>query len=399
MSIDAQPTPGKVPNDGRIGLGRLLTVAVGHLVHDTFSAFLNPLLPAIIGKLDLSLTLAGSLTLYNRLPSLLNPFIGMVADRINLRLLVVLAPGVTAVTMSLIGLAPNYAILALLLLAMGLSSAALHVPGPVIVSHVSGKRVGTGMSLWMMAGELARMVGPIFAVAAVSWWTLDGYYPVMSIGVLTSVVLYFRCEGVEADPAKRATSPPLGKTWQAIRRLMIPLSIIMVLRSLMRAAISTFLPTYMVLSSADQSLWTGGTALAVSEFSGALGALVAGTLSDRVSRRMVIAAALLLAPALLLLFLSIDGAGWSQYLLLALTGFVALSTTPVMMAMVQEHGAANPATSNGIYMGVSFIVSAAAAPLLGRMGDVMGLHSAFTVSAIVALVAAPVGLTLPRDAG
>jgi FSR family fosmidomycin resistance protein-like MFS transporter len=398
MSVDALPaSPAGGAEEARFNLGQLLTVVGGHLVHDTFSAFLNPLLPAIIEKLNLSLALAGSLTLYNRLPSLLNPFIGMWADRINLRLLVVLAPGVTAVTMSLIGLAPNYAVLALLLLAMGLSSAALHVPGPVIVSRVSGKRVGTGMSLWMMAGEMARMVGPIVAVAAVSWWTLDGYYPVMIVGVLTSLVLFFRCQGVAIRPEMAAASTPLRKSWHGIRRLMIPLAAVMVLRSLMRAAMSTFLPTFMVMASADQSLWTGGTALAVAEFSGALGALAAGTLSDRISRRLVLFVALLLAPVLMLLFLAVDGTGWKLYLLLALTGFMALSTTPVMMALVQEHGRANPATSNGIYMGTSFIVSAAAAPLVGWMGDLAGLRVAFTWSAVMALLAAPVALTLPRE--
>jgi FSR family fosmidomycin resistance protein-like MFS transporter len=398
MSVDALPaSPAGSAEEESLNLTQLLTVAGGHLVHDTFSAFLNPLLPAIIDKLNLSLTLAGSLTLYNRLPSLLNPFIGMWADRINLRLLVVLAPGVTAVTMSLIGLAPNYAVLALLLLATGLSSAALHVPGPVIVSHVSGRRVGTGMSLWMMAGEMARMLGPIFAVAAVSWWTLDGYYPVMVVGILTSLVLFFRCKGVAIRPEMRSASLPLRESWHVIRRLMIPLTAVMVLRSLMRTAMSTFLPTFMVMSSTDQSLWTGGTALAVAEFSGALGALAAGTLSDRISRRSVLFVALLLAPLLMLLFLAVDGAGWRQYLLLALTGFVALSTTPVMMAMVQEHGRKNPATSNGIYMGISFIVGAVAAPLVGWMGDRAGLQVAFTWSAVVALLAAPVALTLPRD--
>jgi FSR family fosmidomycin resistance protein-like MFS transporter len=397
MSVDALPAEiAGAAEEERFHLGQLLTVVAGHLIHDTFSAFLNPLLPAIIAKLNLSLTLAGSLTLYNRLPSLLNPFIGMLADRINLRLLVVLAPGVTAVTMSLIGLAPSYAILALLLLAMGLSSAALHVPGPVIVSRVSGRRVGTGMSLWMMAGEMARMVGPIFAVAAVSWWSLDGYYPVMIVGILTSLVLYFRCQGVAIRPEARAASLPLRESWRVIRRLMIPLTAVIVLRSLMRAAMSTFLPTFMVMSSADQSLWTGGTALAVTEFSGALGALAAGTLSDRVSRRSVLFVALLLAPLLMLLFLAADGARWLLYLLLALTGFMTLSTTPVMMAMVQEHGRENPATSNGIYMGINFITTALAAPLLGWMGDEAGLRAAFLWSAILALVAAPIALTLPR---
>ena len=193
----ALPAPAE---EEQFDTGQVLTMSGGHLVHDSFSAFLNPLLPLIIEKLNFSLTLAGSLTLYMRLPSLIQPFIGMLADRIDLRLFVILAPAGTAAVMSLIGMAPSYGILALLLMAAGFFSAALHVPGPVIVSRVSGKRTGLGMSIWMMAGELARTVGPLLAVAAVSWWTLEGYYPVMVLGFLTSLFLYLRFQNIEIRP-------------------------------------------------------------------------------------------------------------------------------------------------------------------------------------------------------
>ncbi len=83
-------------------------MASGHFVHDVFSSFLAPWLPLLIEKLTLSLALAGSLTIFIRIPSLLNPLIGMAADRVDMRYMVIAAPAVTAVCMSLIGLAPSY---------------------------------------------------------------------------------------------------------------------------------------------------------------------------------------------------------------------------------------------------------------------------------------------------
>ncbi len=53
--------------------GRVLTVAGGHLIHDIFTSFLPPLLPLIIQKLGLSLTLAGSLAAFQQFPGLINP--------------------------------------------------------------------------------------------------------------------------------------------------------------------------------------------------------------------------------------------------------------------------------------------------------------------------------------
>ena len=61
--------------------GRVLTIIGGHFVHDTYTAFVAPLLPLIIEKLSFSLTQVGSLWGFFQIPALLNPFIGYLADR------------------------------------------------------------------------------------------------------------------------------------------------------------------------------------------------------------------------------------------------------------------------------------------------------------------------------
>lgn len=396
MTSDTSPAPSVAAEEAdQFNLSQVTTLSGGHLVHDAFSAFLNPLLPLIVEKLQLSLALAGSLTLFMRLPSLLNPFIGLWADRIDLRLLVILAPTVTAVTMSLIGLAPNYGVLALLLLASGLSSAALHVPGPVIVSRVAGRRVGAGMSIWMVGGELARMVGPLFAVAVVSWLTLEGYYPVMILGMATSAVLYWRLRHVELHVPSGRRPTPLGEAWFTMRRLLVPLGLILLLRTFVRLSLGPFLP--LLVTTGGESIWVGGTALAVVELAGALGALTSGTVSDRVDRRWVLFVALLCSPLFMLAFLAVRPMGGAlPYLMLALTGFTTLSTTPVFLVLVQEHGRRHPATANGLYMATSFVIDAFGAPLFGWIGDLIGLGTAYMWGALIALLAVPLAFLLPR---
>ena len=76
---------------------RVATIAAGHVVHDTYTSFLPPLLPRFIADLSLSRTEAGVLTVFMQVPSLLQPFIGHLADRLSLRYLVILAPAATGV--------------------------------------------------------------------------------------------------------------------------------------------------------------------------------------------------------------------------------------------------------------------------------------------------------------
>jgi FSR family fosmidomycin resistance protein-like MFS transporter len=59
------------------------------------------------------------------------------------------------------GFAPNYFILATILLVTGISVAPFHSPAPAMIAEVSGKKVGLRMSLFMAGGELGRTERPI----------------------------------------------------------------------------------------------------------------------------------------------------------------------------------------------------------------------------------------------
>jgi hypothetical protein len=52
------------------------------------------------------------------------------------------------------------------------------------------------MGLFMTGGELARSLGPLAAVGAVSLLCLEGFYPVMLVGILASLWLFLRFKDI-----------------------------------------------------------------------------------------------------------------------------------------------------------------------------------------------------------
>jgi FSR family fosmidomycin resistance protein-like MFS transporter len=373
----------------------VLTISAGHAVHDTYTAFLAPLLPVFIANLSISKTEAGLLTVFMQGPSLLQPFIGHLADRISLRTFVVLAPAVTAVMMSLLGVAPGYGVLALLLIVTGLSSASLHAVGPVIAGNLSGRSLGRGMGFWMVGGELARTLGPIVIVSAVRLLTLEGTPWLMIGGLLASVLLYNRLKDVPTRPTNAGQGLPWRQALRSMGPLLIPLVGIIVARSFMVRSLTTYLPTFLSEEGAD--LWFAGASLSLLEAGGVVGALLGGSISDRLGRRLVLFISMLTTPLLIFAFLTIDG--WLQFPLLLMMGFTALSVTPVVMALVQESFPENRALANGVYMSFSFILGSGVVVVLGAMGDRFGLRQAFTASAIIPLLGLPLVLLLPRPTG
>ncbi len=377
------------PKESGFQSASVATIAAGHFVHDLFSAFLSPLLPQIIAKLSLSLTQAGSLSAVMQLPSLLNPFIGYLGDRANLRWLVILAPAITATTLSAIGLAPSYISLMILLLVAGLSVAIFHALSPGMLARVSGRSVGSGMSLFMAGGELGRTVGPLVAVWAAATWGLEGVVRLAALGWGFSLVLYLRFRQVHVQVVRSSGfRSVLAQAW----RFFLLLALLSLARTFLTISLGIYMPT--LLQGEGASSYAAGGALALYQAAGVAGALLGGTLSDRLGRKPTLLATLIIAPLLSMLFLR--ASGWTMVPVLIVLGLFTLSTQPIMLALVQDHFPNHRSAANGVYMAIAFIAQSITAVLIGVLGDALGLRQAFFWSAVLSLLAVPVALALPR---
>ncbi|RME53942.1 MAG: MFS transporter, partial [Caldilineae bacterium] len=297
QSAEAIPqSPDAVDAPERMHIGQVLTVATGHFVHDSFSAFIAPLLPILQERLGTGYAATGSLSIFIQAPSLLNPLIGYAADRVSLRYFIILAPGITATLCSALGLSANYLVLAMLLFAAGISVAAFHAPAPAMIGRISGRNVGAGMSIFMASGELGRTVGPLLVASAVIWWGVEGIWRLALLGWLCTGFLYWRLHSISARPS--ANRLDLHEIWPQVQRVFPAIVWIQLTRAFMAVAITTYLPIFMSdIKQAD--LWLAAAALTVLEAAGVVGALATGTSSDWLGRRRVLFVLFLLGPLVL----------------------------------------------------------------------------------------------------
>lgn len=369
--------------------GNVLTITSGHFVHDTFSAFLAPLLPLIIEKLSLSLTMAGTLSAVIQLPSILNPLIGYLDEKFNLRKLLFFAPAITATLICAMGLAPNYPSLIFILFLAGFSSALYHALAPALMARVSGAKVGMGMSFFMAGGEAGRTLGPLIAVSLVSLLTLEGIWPVAVVGWAISFILYMRFQHTIIHPVRSVGFQAIAPE---IKGYFLPIFLISLSKSFIITSLGVYLPTF--LKSEGANLWAAGSSLALYQLAGVIGALSSGTLSDRLGRRRVLFSTMLISSLLLFLFLNLQG--WSTILILVLLGFLNLSFQPVMLALTQDHFPRSRSVANGVYMALNFISLSIASIVIGILGDRFGLRGAFFWSAVISLFSLPVLLVIPQ---
>jgi len=377
--------------------GKVSLIAFSHLSHDIYTAFLAPLLPLLIDKLQFSYSMVGLLILILRMPSVISPLIGIIADRMSTRYFVIFTPALTAIAMSFIGNANSYEMLCLMLLIAGFSSAIYHVPSPVMISRVSGDRVGAGMSFYMLGGELARTLGPMIILAAVSLWGLEGAYRVIFLGPAASLVLFFRIRKIslKKDFKKRKKPQSIKTLLKKRKDVFIIAAALVSSKSFMIIALTSFLPTYM--TSKGASIWLAGAALSVIELAGAAGTLLSGSLSDKIGRRKMLLITTLTAPIIMIVF--VFSSGWVVFPILIILGLLVFAVSPVIMAYVLENEKEYPASANSIFMTLNFVSGSLIALLFGFLGDAINLDTTYIISAVLSLVAVPFILKMPVNNG
>lgn len=372
---------------------KVIDISAAHLLHDIYSAFLAPLYPLLIEKLGLNFFLIGLLSVIQRLASLFNPFIGLLVDRKDLRYFIIFTPAITAITMSLVGLAENIFQLAALLFVMGWSSAFFHVPGPVLIKRVAGERTGLGMSFYMVAGELARSLGPIVIVSAVSWWGLEGTYRLIPAGLVASAILFFRLRKLKNIEVKtKHIDISIKNLLMEMKGFYFAVTGYTFSRGLLKALLITFLPVY--YTSQGESLWFAAYTLSILQLAGAVGSLVAGGISDKLGRRRTLLIISWITPVLMLFFVLTSG--WLNILILLFIGFFIFGSGPVLLALVQDMSSDRPSFTNGIYMTISFAFGAFATMLVGLLSDFIGLESSFMYSPLFAIIAIPFAYKLKK---
>ena len=375
----------------RFGLNATIwATASTHFVVDCYGNMFAPLLPLLIPQLGLSLKTVGVLAMCYQLASSVSQLaFGTLADRWRPRVLLMAGPILSVVVLSAIGMSTNVAMLTMLLLVGGLGGAAFHPPAAALVHAVSGDRKGLAMSTHISGGSLGFALAPVVFSPAILLLGRSWAWLVALPGLLALVYTLSLIRRVHI-PKKHDK-----QGWRSLRPYAKPLTllyIIVVLRTLTANSLSVFLPV--LLTQQGMGLREAGAAVSIYLFVSTVGGFLGGPLADSYGARRVIMWSLVAAVPFLLAgqFTS----GWTLTLLVSLGGFLLQSTLPVNVTFGQQIAPVSAATVSSLMMGFAWGVGSLLAPLVGLLGDTLGLQVALSITAVVPLLAACFAVPLPR---
>ncbi|MDE2732981.1 MAG: MFS transporter [Gemmatimonadota bacterium] len=370
---------------------RLFVISVSHFCVDSYATMLAPLLPLIKVNLGLSLAQVGFLGSIVSICNISQPLMGLWADRMAWRWLIVGGLALATIFSPLMGLAHNYLTLVGILTLGGLGVAAFHPQVFSLAGELSGPRRSFGLALFIFGGTLGLGLTPLWAPAYTNSFGLESL-PYLSIPGLLFLLLVWRAVPLGnpnfADGRSTAQWRSLGD--QAGPLVLI--TVIVVLRSVSGLGFATFLT--LMAQERGLGLVAGGIPLGIYNIAGVVGALIVGYLADRVDPKPLVWGSLLCSVPPLYAFIYVEGM-LASYSLLFVGGGLLLSSNSIMVALAQEFSPENSGLVSSLPLGFSWGLASLALPLIGHFGDQVGVAETLKYLALLPILPAGLAFFLP----
>jgi FSR family fosmidomycin resistance protein-like MFS transporter len=368
----------------------MAVLSVGHAAVDFAAGALVGLLPFLKDRFDLSYTLVAVLLLASAFSSsIVQPLFGLWSDRRGALWLLPGGVGVAALAIALAADAHAYWLVVVLVTVSGLGVAAYHPEASKFAAYASGRRRATGMSLFSVGGNVGYGLAPMTAGALAASLGLAGIWVLAAPCLVVAAALLFARRFLAGfAPTRQAARAAAGENRPRALSLLL---VVVAFRSVAWFGLIAFVPFWEVAHGASKE--HGNRLLSLMLLVGGIGTLLQGHLADRLGRRLVMVASLLLVPPLTLVYMHAGGAAGATAL--AVIGVCVIGTFGVTMVMSQEYLPGNIGIASGLSVGLSIGLGGVGAVALGAIADSVDLEAAFYACVAAAAAAGLLGLLLP----
>ena len=226
-------------------------LSLGHLICDSYTGFVNPIMPFIAAKLGITLAMATVvLSISNIFSSLLQPIFGFFANNMLKRLFIFWGLILVSIFIPLTPLAPIIFILILFIILGSLGGSFYHPQATGFVNYFSTNAKGStpefvskNMGEFISMGSIGYALGPLIAVFVIQYFDITKM-PITSVFGLILAGFMFLCVPKLSDTCPKPEYKKFTETFKDIltNKTMNLLMLLSMMKVLVTTSCCTFLP-------------------------------------------------------------------------------------------------------------------------------------------------------------
>ncbi|MBW7916396.1 MAG: MFS transporter [Trueperaceae bacterium] len=355
-------------------VGVIVAISFSHFLNDLMQALLPAIYPMLKDDYGLTFTQVGFLTLtFQFTASLLQPVVGIAADRRPLPYSMAAGMGSTLLGLFILAGATRFPVLVVAAALIGLGSAVFHPEASRVARMAAGLRPGFAQSVFQVGGNFGSALGPIlaaFVVLRFGQWSIGWFslLAVLAMWVLFKVGTWYR--GHVANLLVRRPAVLGGAAHWRVTVSILILVVLTFSKAVYGAALGSYY-TFFLIERFDVSIRDSQLLLFVYMAAVVVGTLIGGPLGDRFGRKLVLWGSVLGALPFTLLLPWVD-LRWTV-VLTAVIGVIMASAFPAIVVYAQELLPRGVGMVSGLLYGLSFGAAGIAAAFLGGLADTHGI--------------------------
>ncbi|MFJ7827301.1 MFS transporter [Psychrobacillus sp. NPDC096623] len=380
----------------------MFAIGVCHLFNDTLQAVIPAMFPVLELELGLTFTQLGLISfVLNIVASVLQPVVGFISDKKPMPYALPLGMTSSFVGMAGLALAPEYWMILVSVIFLGLGSAVFHPEGSRVSFMAAGSKRGLSQSIYQVGGNSGQALAPLISAFILVPLGQKGaalFLIVAAIGIfiLSRISAWYKSQLEAEKHSKRKRTLLSSLPALTNRQIGVALTLLMVIifaRSFYVTNMTNFY-IFHLMENYDLSIKEGQLIIFVFLALGAVGTLFGGPMADRFGRKNIILLSIAVPIPLCLALPYVPV--WSIILLLIAIGFFIMLSFSVTVVYAQELVPSKIGTMAGLTVGLAFGMGAIGAVVIGILMDYIGVYTTMIVVSTLPIIGL-VALALPKD--
>jgi FSR family fosmidomycin resistance protein-like MFS transporter len=375
--------PPSFSNAEQATLAILLALSASHLMNDTMQSVIQALYPMFQQQYALDYGQIGLITLAFQLTaSILQPLVGLLADRRPLPYSLAFGMGSTFLGLLLLSRASSFHSILAAAAMVGIGSSIFHPESSRVARMASGGRYGFAQALFQMGGNTGSALGPLLAAFVVVPQGQRSVVWISGIALIGIVVLfnvgrwYARNVHLAGSPTRRQGDLGHGLSSVQVGWSITILIALMFSKFVYLASLSTYF-TFYLIHKFDVSVQDAQIYLFVFLAASAVGTFLGGPVGDRVGSKYLIWGSIagVLPLTLLLPYVGLV----ATMILVVPIGLILSSAFSAIVVYAQELVPGKVGMIAGLFFGFAFGLGGLGAAGLGALADATSIETVYRV--------------------